>query len=297
MLKIRGPLSLTVPSDILSARRLICTVASSRDVATFLKELVLTLPEEEHFEFVAGDYVILEAPPYRLAFQDFVLEPAHREEWQHLNLLSLKSELDARTTRAYSLASEPQRHDQIALVVRIAMPPAHSAPDTPPGRVSSYIFGLKPGDTVEIAGPYGDFHVRETDKEIVLIGGGAGIAPLRSIVLDQLARGTRRKMSLWYGARDLRDLCYRVELEAAATTHENFEYHVALSQLREGEAWTGPTGFIHAVVYERYLSTHPAPEDCEYYLCGPPLMSAAVIHMLDELGVDADNIFYDDFGS
>jgi len=297
MLRIRGPLTLSLPQELLSVRRIQCTVASNDDVATFLKQLVLQMPSSQPLSFEAGDYIMLEAPPYHLSFGDFALSPEHRAEWQRLHLLELQSELTETTTRVYSLANPPQQSDRAVLVVRIATPPAHAPAGTPPGAVSSYIFGLKPGDTVWISGPYGEFHARDTDNEMVLIGGGAGIAPLRSIILDQLARATGRKMSFWYGARDMRDLCYRAELEAAAAAHANFDYHIALSQPREHEPWDGPTGFIHTVVHYQYLRTHPAPDQVEYYLCGPPLMSAAVRHMLDRLGVPAENILFDDFGT
>ncbi len=297
MLKIRGPMGLILPQELLAVRRLQCTVASNNNVSTFLKELMLELPPGEKLNFQAGDYVLVEAPPHRLNYSDFDLGPNYRQEWQRLSLLELESELTAPTTRVYSLANPPQDNARIQLVVRIATPPARAPSGTPPGRVSSYIFGLKPGDSVWISGPYGEFHARDSSKEMVLIGGGAGIAPLRSIILDQLARASGRKMSFWYGARDLRDLCYRAEFQAAAASHPNFEYHVALSQPREHEAWDGPTGFIHTAVYDQYLRAHPAPEDAEYYLCGPPLMSAAVCHMLSELGVPAENIFFDDFSA
>jgi len=297
MFRIRAPLEISVPSEALEVRRLFCTVASNRNVATFLTELILELPPRESFEFEAGDYVMLEVPPYRLAFRDLDIEPRFRDDWQRLNLLALKSELAAPTSRVYSLANPPQEKHKLMLVVRIATPPPGAPLGTPPGIASSYIFGLKPGDTVTISGPYGSFHAADSDKEMVLIGGGAGIAPLRSIILDQLERGTRRKLSFWYGSRDLRDLCYREEFEAAAAAHDNFEYHIALSQPRRDEDWDGLTGFIHAVVYEQLLKAHPAPDEAEYYLCGPPLMSAAVIQMLEELGVDDASIFFDDFGA
>jgi Na+-transporting NADH:ubiquinone oxidoreductase subunit F len=297
MLKIRGPLALKLPQTLLAVHRFDCTVASNLNLSTFLKELVLELPQGKRLEFEAGDYVMLEAPPYRLTYSDFDLGPDYRQEWHRLGLLELRSDIKEPTTRVYSLANPPQDDRRIVLVVRIAAPPASAAVGTPPGRVSSYLFGLKPGDTVSVSGPYGDFNVRETGKEMVLIGGGAGIAPLRSIILDQLARATGRKMSFWYGARDLKEVCYRAELEAAAAANASFEYHVALSDPRPKEPWDGPTGFIHTVVQDLYLKNHPAPADVEYYLCGPPLMSAAVRHMLDGLGVPPENIFFDDFGA
>jgi Na+-transporting NADH:ubiquinone oxidoreductase subunit F len=258
---------------------------------------MLELPAQEKFNFEAGDYIMLEIPPYRLAFCDFDIELPYREEWERLNLLELESAVAEPTTRLYSLANSPQDDDKLTIVVRIATPPPDAPLGTPPGRASSYIFGLKPGDTVTLSGPYGDFHASDSDKEMILIGGGAGVAPLRSIILDQLARSIRRKVSFWYGSRDLSDLCYRKEFEAAAAAHANFQYRVALSQPRSDEAWNGSTGFIHNVVYDEYLREHPAPESAEYFLCGPPLMSAAVLHMLEEIGVDAENVHFDDFGA
>lgn len=297
MLKLRGPLDLALPNELLDVQRLSCTVTSNYSVSTFLKELTLALPGHERLDFEAGDYVMLEVPPYELSFADLDIPPEYRIEWQRLNLLSLDSSTTEPTSRLYSLANAPHENDRIVLVVRIAIPPPRAPAGAPPGKASSYLFGLSPGDRVAITGPYGDFHATDRNCEMVLIGGGAGIAPLRSIIRDQLARGTKRKISLWYGSRDLRDLCYREEFEAAATAHENFSYHVALSQPRQDEDWDGPTGFVHSVVHEQYLKNHPAPTNAEYYLCGPPLMSAAVAHMLEELGVSSERIFYDDFGT
>lgn len=295
LLKPRGPLEIALPDQLLEARRYTCTVTSTQHVATFLKQVTLALPEGERLDFHAGDYVMLEAPAHELRFADFDMPPDLRAEWDRLNLSGLRSRVPRPVTRLYSLGNAPHEGDHIVLVVRIATPPPRAPRGTPPGQVSSYIFGLKPGDTVAIAGPYGSFHVADTDREIVLIGGGAGIAPLRAIVRDQLARGCPRRTSLWYGARNLRDLCYADEFEAAAAANERFGYHVALSQPDPDDAWDGPTGFIHTVVRERYLADHDDPTSVEYYLCGPPLMSAAVVHMLGELGVPSDQIHFDDF--
>jgi Na+-transporting NADH:ubiquinone oxidoreductase subunit F len=296
MLKVRGPLSIVVPQPALSTQRWQCTVLTNRNVGTYLKELVLQLPAGERIRFAAGDYVLLEAPPHRLAFREFVIDADYRDDWNHNNLFGLTSVTSAATVRAYSLANPPQQDDRIVLVVRIATPPA-SAPAAPPGRASSYIFSLKPGDIVSISGPFGEFHATDTGKEMVLIAGGAGIAPIRSIILDQLARGTGRKMSLWYGARDARDLCYVQELREEARRHPTFACHMALSSPRSSDQWTGPTGFIHRVVYEQYLKAHRAPQEVEYYLCGPPVMAVAVVKMLERLGVERANIFFDDFGT
>jgi Na+-transporting NADH:ubiquinone oxidoreductase subunit F len=298
MLTVRGDLDIRVSKDVLEAQRWICTVRSNRSLTTFLKELVLILPDADQIQFEAGEYVLLEAPPYRVRFTDFDIEPEYRLEWERYRLLELTSELDEPAFRAYSLANQPSENDQIKLVVRIATPPHDAPSDTPPGKVSSYIFGLNPGDLVTVSGPFGEFHARETDKEMIFIAGGAGMAPMRSIIRDQLLRlKTRRKITFWYGARNLRELCYAAEFDELAGQYANFSWRVALSEPASDSPWTGYRGFIHSVVYENYLKDHPAPEEAEYYLCGPPLMSAAVIQILEDLGVEQDNILYDDFGT
>ena len=297
MLTVRDDLDIRLPKDILDAQRWTCTVRSNRNLTTFLKELVLTIPEGERIDFEAGEYVLLEAPPYKLKFSDFDIDIEYRTEWERYKLLGLRSEIDLRAIRAYSMANPPSENDIITLVVRIATPPHDAPPDTPPGKVSSYLFGLQPGNRVNASGPFGEFHARQTDQEMVLIAGGAGIAPMRSIICDQLLRlKTTRMMTFWYGARNVRELCYADDFIALAKQHENFSWQVALSEPASDEPWTGHRGFIHTVVYENYLKDHPMPEEAEYYLCGPPLMSAAVIQMLEDLGVERESIFFDDFG-
>jgi Na+-transporting NADH:ubiquinone oxidoreductase subunit F len=296
VVKIREPLRIVLSKAALEVQRWTCAVVSNRHVATYLKELVLALPGTEGIRFGAGDYVLLDAPPHRLAFRDFDVAAEYRDDWQRNRLFELESVTEDRTVRAYSLANPPQQNRQIVLIVRLATPPA-SAPTAPPGQASSYVFSLKPGDVVTVSGPFGEFHATDSNREMLLIAGGAGIAPLRSIVLDQLARGTGRRLSLWYGARDVDDLCYEGEFRAAAEAHPNFDLHVALSSPRHPERWTGHTGFIHRVVHEQYLKNHAKPQDVEYYLCGPPVMTAAVVHMLEQLGVDRRNVYFDDFGS
>ena len=298
MFTIRDDLDIRVPTAVLDARGWLCTVRSSRSLTTFLKEVVLTLPEGEQIRFEAGEYILLEAPPYALRFADFDIESEYRAEWKRYGLFELKSELDEPALRAYSLADPPMQNKQVKLVVRIATPPHDSPADTPPGKVSSYIFSLKPGDSVLVSGPFGDFHARETNREMIFIAGGAGIAPMRSIIRDQLLRlETRRKITFWYGARNMRELCYADEFDKLAGQFSNFSWNVALSEPASDSPWTGHRGFIHSVVYDNYLQQHPAPEDAEYYLCGPPLMSAAVMQMLEDLGVERDNILFDDFGA
>lgn len=291
-------LSIRLPDSILDARRLTCRVLSNRNVTTYLKELVLGMPEDADFSFEAGDYILLEAPAGRSRFVDFAIEEPYRDAWQQSGMFDCEVERRQNESRAYSLAGPPQETGTLRLVVRIAMPPPGSPRGTPPGMVSSYIFGLGEGDAVTISGPFGEFHARDTDNEMLLIGGGAGIAPLRSILLDQLrGRQSARRISLWYGARNRDEICFAGEFEALAAAHDNFTWQVALSDPGVDEDWDGPRGFIHAVLRDQYLADHPAPENAEYYLCGPPLMSSAVVAMLEDLGVEADSILFDDFGA
>lgn len=297
MVVLRGDLAIQLPESMLDARRWPCTVASSRHITTLMKEIVLRLPEGETIDFEAGSYVLIEAPPHRVSFADFDVAAEYRAEWARHGLLELVSVTDEATQRAYSLANPPAENDRLVLTVRIALPPQDQPPDTPPGRASSWLFSIGPGDAVHASGPFGDFRALDSDREMVLIGGGAGIAPLRSIILDQLGgRGSRRLISFWYGARNLRELCYGELFDELARRHANFSWQAALSEPEPGDDWAGPTGFIHAVVLERYLHGHPAPQDLEYYVCGPPLMNTAVLQMLEDLGVDRGSIFLDDFG-
>lgn len=297
MVKVRESLSLRVPETSLAARKLTAVVESTDHVACFLKEITLKFEDGGLGAFDAGAYVLLEAPAHRCRFRDFDLPGEYLPVWRDHGFLRLESNTRAAATRAYSLANPPLESDRAVLVVRIATPPPTAPAGTPPGQVSSYIFSLAPGDQAALFGPFGEFHATENSDEMVLIAGGAGIAPMRSIILDQLGRGTGRKMSFWYGARDMGDLCYAPEFEGLAERNENFEYHVALSNPLPDSPWSGHTGFIHSVLYEQYLKNHPGPAELEYYLCGPPLMSTAVIRMLEQLGVDEERIFFDDFGA
>jgi len=286
-----------VSEDVFGVKRLNCTLRSSRHVSTFIKELVLELPPGETLDFRAGAYVQVDCPPYRAAYGDFDLPARYRDDWQKFGFLELDAGTDEATSRAYSMANCPAENTVVTLNVRIATPPPRLPADTPPGVVSSYLFSLEAGAEVSISGPFGHFFARDTGAEMIFIGGGAGMAPMRSLILDQLERvGTTRKMSFWYGARSLREAFYVEDFERLARDHDNFEWHLALSEPLETDGWTGYTGFVHDIVLRHYLDGHAAPEDCEYYLCGPPMMIAAVLHMLDELGVDAENILFDDFG-
>ncbi|MBN2602089.1 MAG: NADH:ubiquinone reductase (Na(+)-transporting) subunit F [Candidatus Marinimicrobia bacterium] len=293
---VKEDLKLRIPPEVFDVRKWQCTVKSNRGVATYIKELVLQLPEGEDVNFRAGGYIQIEAPPYKAKFTDFEIEEKYREDWDSNNLWRYISNVDEEVVRAYSMANYPEEKGIIMLNVRIATPPREK-PDAPPGKMSSYIFHLKPGDKVTISGPYGEFFARDTDKEMIFIGGGAGMAPMRSHIFDQLMRlNSKRKISFWYGARSLREVFYAEEFDELEKNHDNFTWNLALSEPLNEDCWTGKCGFIHHVLLDSYLKNHPAPEDCEYYICGPPLMNEAVIHMLDNLGVEPENIMFDDFG-
>jgi len=299
---LRDRIEVRVPESILGARELRCRVRSNRNVATFIKELVLELPAGEELAFRAGAFVQLKCPPFHARFADFDVEPEYRDEWDRHGLWRLEASADRGVTRAYSLANypgevRPGESRVVVLNVRIATPPPGSEPSVPPGVVSSYVFQLAPGDEVAIAGPFGHFFAAESDAEMVFVGGGAGMAPMRSHVFDQLERlHTERTLSFWYGARNLRELFYAEDFERLAAEHPNFRWTAALSEPKPEDEWTGEVGFVHEVLRERYLAEHPAPEECEYYLCGPPLMIQATRRMLDELGVETERIHFDDFG-
>lgn len=295
---IRQDLRIEVPREILGVEKWKCTVRSNRNVSTLMKELVLELPEGESLSFRAGAYVQVTCPPHQTIFTGFDIDPPYRAEWERLHLRQLAVSSVQETTRAYSIASHPGELGIVMLIIRIAIPPPGANASVPPGVVSSYLFGRQPGDAVEISGPYGDFCTIESEREMVFIGGGAGMAPMRSMIFDQLrCRKTARQMSFWYGARNLREVFYRSDFDQLAAELENFRWCVALSEPNPTDDWQGERGFIHEVLYERYLKDHPAPEECEYYLCGPPLMIKAVVRMLDNLGVERENIRFDDFGS
>jgi len=295
-LAVKEDLSLEVPAELFDIKKWECTVRSNENVATFIKELVLELPEGEDVKFRAGGYVQIEAPPHTVNYKDFIVEDEYKPDWDKYNLWKYVSKVDEDCVRAYSMASYPEEKGIIMLNVRIAIPPPN-APDAPPGQMSSFIFNLKPGDKVIISGPYGEFFARNTDNEMIFIGGGAGMAPMRSHIFDQLGRlNSKRKISYWYGARSFREMFYVEDFDSLKKVHDNFKWHIGLSEPLPEDNWDGYTGFIHQMLYDNYLKDHPAPEDCEYYLCGPPMMISAVTKMLDELGVEPDNILFDDFG-
>lgn len=294
---LREDLELRLSEELLGVRELVCRVRSNESVATFIKELVLELPPDEPFEFEAGAFVQLTAPPFRARFAELDIDARFRDEWEQLGLLGLEASSTRPTTRAYSLANKPDEQGLAVLDVRIATPPPGASPAVPPGIVSSWIFSLRPGDEVRMAGPFGNFQAEESSREMVFVGGGAGMAPMRAHVFDQLERlHTDRRISFWYGARSRRELFYVEDFDRLAAGHANFEWTVALSEPRPDDDWHGLTGFIHAVLRARYLADHPAPEECEYYLCGPPLMVASTRSMLDELGIPPEQVHFDDFG-
>ena len=292
---VKQDMKIEIPEEVFGVKQWRCKVKSNENVATFIKELVLELPEGEDVNFRAGGYVQLEVPPHHVKYKDFDIEEEYREDWDKFDLWKYESVVTEPVVRAYSMANYPEEKGLVKFNIRIASPPPGT--DFPPGKMSSYVFNLKPGDEIDVFGPFGEFFAKETEAEMVFIGGGAGMAPMRSHIFDQLKRlGSKRKISFWYGARSLREMFYADEYDQLAEENENFEWHVALSDPMPEDNWEGYTGFIHNVLYENYLKDHPAPEDCEFYMCGPPVMNAAVIKMLEDLGVEPENILLDDFG-
>ncbi|MEM8984658.1 MAG: NADH:ubiquinone reductase (Na(+)-transporting) subunit F [Pseudomonadota bacterium] len=293
---VKQDMQIEVPEEVFGVRKWECEVVSNDNVATFIKALVLKLPEGEDVNFRAGGYIQIAAPAHTVHYKDFAVGDEYREDWDKFNLWEYSSTVDEPIERAYSMANYPDEKGMIMLNVRIATPPPGSD-GIPPGQMSSYIYSLKPGDKVTISGPFGEFFARDTSKEMVFIGGGAGMAPMRSHIFDQLKRlDATRKISFWYGARSKREMFFVEDFDSLQAANDNFEWHVALSDPMPGDDWDGYTGFIHLVLLENYLRNHPAPEDCEYYMCGPPIMNKSVINMLLELGVDREDIMLDDFG-
>ena len=287
-----------VHEEVFGIKKWKCKVRSNENVATFIKELVLELPKGESVPFRAGGFIQIERPAgLNIDFKNFVIQPDYREDWDKFNLWQYKSNVAEETVRAYSMANYPLEEGIIMLNVRIATPHPKAPAGTPPGKMSSYIFDLKPGDECVISGPFGEFFARETKKEMIFVGGGAGMAPMRSHIFDQFRRvKTDRKVTFWYGARSVREMFYVEDFDMIQKENPNFKWHVALSEPQPGDNWKGYTGFIHNVLFEQYLKNHPAPEDCEYYLCGPPIMNQSVINMLLSLGVEREDIMLDDFG-
>lgn len=292
--KVKSDMKIEIPDEIFNIQKFECTVRSNDNVATFIKELVLELPKDLDLGFKAGGYIQIYIPPYELSFKEFDVEKEYHPDWDKYNLWDLKSSNDEEIFRAYSMASHPAEKDIVMLNVRVATPPPGT--DFPAGVASSFIFNLKPGDKVWLSGPYGEFFIKETQREMCYVGGGAGMAPMRSHIfhLFQTLK-TGRKVTFWYGARSKREMFYDEQFKAIEKEFPNFSYHVGLSEPMPEDNWDGPVGFIHQVVKEQYLGNHEAPEDLEYYLCGPPMMVSAVNNMLYNLGVEQDMIAYDEF--
>ncbi|MCC5880000.1 MAG: NADH:ubiquinone reductase (Na(+)-transporting) subunit F [Idiomarina sp.] len=293
---VKQNMKIELPEEVFGIKKWDCIVRSNDNVATFIKELILEIPDSESVPFRAGGYIQIEAPAHHVKFKDFEIDEEYRGDWERFKFFDLESKVDEEVIRAYSMANYPEEEGIIMLNVRIATPPPNDM-TLPPGKMSSYIFNLKKGDKATISGPFGEFFAKETEAEMIFVGGGAGMAPMRSHIFDQLRRlNSKRKISFWYGARSKREMFYVEDFDMLADENENFEWHVALSDPTEEDKWEGFTGFIHNVLMENYLKDHPAPEDCEYYMCGPPVMNAAVINMLKDLGVEDENIMLDDFG-
>ena len=292
---VKQNMKIEVPEEVFGVKQWECEVIANPNVATFIKELNLKLPEGEEVAFRAGGYVQLVAPPYDIKFSDFDIEEEYRGDWEKFDLFKISHKNNEEVIRAYSMANYPEEKGILKFNIRIATPPPGT--NHPPGLMSTYVFNLKPGDKVTVMGPFGEFFAKDTDAEMIFIGGGAGMAPMRSHIFDQLKRlNSKRKIIFWYGARSLREMFYEDDFNQLQAENENFTWHVALSDPQPEDNWTGYTGFIHNVLLENYLKNHPAPEDCEFYMCGPPMMNAAVIKMLKDLGVEDENIMLDDFG-
>ena len=294
---VKQDMKIEVPPEVFETKKWECTVRSNNNVATFIKELVLELPTGEEVGFKSGGYIQIECPPHVVHYKDFSIEDEYREDWDKFDVWRYTSTVTEPVIRAYSMANYPGEKGIIMLNVRVASPHPRAPEGTPPGQMSSYIFNLKPGDKVTISGPYGEFFIQDTPSEMVYIGGGAGMAPLRSHIFELFKeRQTDRKVSYWYGGRSTRELFYLDEFEELKQKYENFDYHIALSDPVPEDNWTGHEGFIHQILLDEYLSKHPNPEDVEYYMCGPPMMMDAAFKMLDSLGVEPENIMFDDFG-
>jgi Na+-transporting NADH:ubiquinone oxidoreductase subunit F len=294
--KVKEDMKIEIPAEVFNVRKWECTVRSNHNVATFIKELILELPVGESVPFRAGGYIQIEAPPHVVNYKDYDIEEEYRGDWDQFDQWRYVSEVPDPVTRAYSMANYPEEEGIIMLNVRIASPPPRT-PDVPPGVMSSWIFNLKPGDKATISGPFGDFFAKPTENEMIFVGGGAGMAPMRSHIFDQFRRlSTDRKVTFWYGARSYREAFYVDHFDKIAKENPNFQWHLALSEPQPEDNWTGLTGFIHQVLLDNYLKDHDSPEDCEYYICGPPMMNNAMIQMLTDLGVENENIMFDDFG-
>jgi Na+-transporting NADH:ubiquinone oxidoreductase subunit F len=300
--KVRDNINMEVPHEVLGIKKWECTVVSNRNVATYIKEFVVKLPEGEKLDFKSGGYIQIDVPKIEVDFKDMDIDEKFRPDWEKFKMFDLKMKNPEATYRAYSMANHPAEGNIIMLNIRIATPPFDRVNGgfmkVNPGICSSYIFSRKPGDKVTISGPYGEFFLKETDREMMFIGGGAGMAPMRSHLFHLFhTLKTGRKVTFWYGARSVKEIFYEEDFRAIEREFPNFKFTIGLSEPQPEDNWTGPVGFIHKVIYDNYLSKHPEPEEIEYYLCGPPMMNEAVNKMLYDLGVSKEMIAYDDFGS
>ncbi len=299
--KVKSDMKIDIPKSIFGIKKWECEVISNRNVATFIKEFVVKLPEGERLDFRSGGYIQIDVPECEVDYKDIRVEEEYRSDWDSMKIWDLKMKNHEPVFRAYSMANHPAEGNIIMLNIRIATPPWDKKKNTfmkvNPGICSSYLFSRKAGDKVTISGPYGEFHIKDTQKEMMFIGGGAGMAPMRSHIFDQFETlKTKRKATFWYGGRSLRELFYVEDFERIERENSNFKFKIALSEPRAEDHWVGAVGFIHQVIKDEYLDKHPEPEEIEYYLCGPPQMNDAVQKMLDEMGVPAENIAFDDFG-
>jgi len=300
--KVKEDMTMSIPQEIMGIKKWECEVVSNGNVATFIKEFVVKLPEGEILDFKSGGYIQIDVPKIDVDFKDMVVEEEYREDWEKMGIFDLKMSNPEPTYRAYSMANHPAEGNIVMLNIRIATPPWDRVNNdwmkVNPGICSSFIFSRKPGDKVTVSGPYGEFFIKETNNEMMFIGGGAGMAPMRSHIFHLFHTAkTGRKATFWYGARSMKEVFYKDQFDAIAAEFPNFEWHLALSEPLPEDNWEGPTGFIHQVIYDNYLSKHDEPEDIEYYLCGPPMMNSAVENMLYELGVPDEMVAFDDFGS
>jgi Na+-transporting NADH:ubiquinone oxidoreductase subunit F len=294
---VKQDLKIQVPAEVLETKKWRCKVGSNRNVATFIKELVLEVPAGDSVNFKSGGYIQIEVPPHTVSYANFEIDDRFLADWTKFKMFQYKSHVHTPVTRAYSMANYPGEKGIIKLNIRIASPPPGAKGEIPPGQVSSYIFNLKEGDEVIISGPYGEFYLEDSEAEMVFIGGGAGMAPLRSHIFELFyGRKTKRKVSFWYGGRSVQELFYIEEFQKIEEEFDNFTFRVALSDPQPEDNWQGDIGFIHLVLFDKYLKDHAAPEDIQYYLCGPPMMTKSVISMLEDLGVETENIHFDDFG-
>ena len=300
--KVKEDMELVIPHEVMGIKKWECEVVSNRNVATFIKEFVVKLPEGENLDFKSGGYIQIDVPKIDVDFKDIEVQETWKDEWERNKMFDLKMSNPEATYRAYSMANHPAEGNIVMLNIRIATPPWDREKggfmDVNPGVCSSFIFSRKPGDKVTISGPYGEFFIKPTEREMMFIGGGAGMAPMRSHIFHLFKTAkTGRKVTFWYGARSMKEVFYKEEFDAIQAEFPNFNWHLALSEPKPEDNWTGPTGFIHQVIYDNYLSNHDEPEDVEYYLCGPPQMNAAVTKMLYDLGVPDEMVAFDDFGS